>query len=307
MIGLLFAFSTAAAQAPSPPSGFGTRIEEVRFPNGMRAIVAATPADPGRAPRVFVGLYVRYGAASAGPELAHLVEHIAANNRPTLVDYEIPAGLVAYGSNAMTRPDYMSLWRTVSPEGLAALIPNRANKVAGVNLDSAVFTREVGRVAAETQRRIDRIAAQGLGAADLLGEAFFGSRIPLEALLDTIRSFELTTVYGEIERWFRPDNALLIVAGDVDAAATMALIRRHLPAYARRKGPSARVGAPFAGYREPLVRRDSRVTTTRVGIGLPAPSRKSDDYLAFLVLDQLLLGGRASTRCWAAGSHRDWG
>ena len=186
---LLVAVLASQSAAP-PPAVFNSAIEEIVVANGMRAVVARTPPVPGRAPRVFVGLYLRYGTATAGrPELAHLVEHIGANNAPALVNYRIPTSLQQFGGNAMTRPDYLSFWRTVAPEGLEAMIPNRANRVLGVGHDSTVFTTQVGRVAAETERRIARIAARGLTPTDLLPGVMFGNGVPLAALLDSIRSF----------------------------------------------------------------------------------------------------------------------
>jgi zinc protease len=286
----LLATSSASSQSPSV---FATRVYDTTFTNGMRAIIARTPSVPGRPPRVFIGLYLRYGVFAAGRhELAHLVEHVTANNLPVTVNYTIPPNVTAYGSNAMTRADFMSFWRTVDPALLPVMIPNRANRVAGVRDDSAIFVREVGRVAAETERRIARIAANGLLASDILPNAFFGPRIEPTALLDTIRGFDRSTVFSQIERYVRPDNAVLVIVGDVDIDATLAEVVKHLPTYPSRGAmPSVR-GPPFVAYGGPVIVRDDHVTGARVGIGFEAPARTGEDYLAYLILDQFLMGGR---------------
>jgi zinc protease len=289
----LVAISTCIANAASAQSAFDSEIRDLKFANGMQAVIARTPPIPGRAPRVFVGLYLRYGVATgARPELAHLVEHIGANNRPTLVNYAVPANLTTFGGNAMTRPDFMSFWRTIAPEGLAEIVPNRANRVAGVLDDSAVFAREVGRVAAESERAITRIAARGFEASDILAEAFFGPLPSLEQLVDSIRHYDRPTVFSQISEYFRPDNALLVVAGDINIDSASAIVRKHLDAYPARRGPGSKTGAAFASAGAPIARTDARADRVRLGIGFPAPPRDGADYLAFMILEQFLLGGR---------------
>lgn len=259
----------------------------------MRAVIGHTPTVPGRPQRAFVGLYLKYGVFTAArPELAHLVEHIAANNAPVTVNFSIPPNAAMYGGNAMTRADFMSFWRTVDPTLLPVIIPNRANRVAGVRNDSTIFVREVARVAAETERRIARIDSSGPSAADILPNAFFGARIEPRALLDTIRNFDRTTVFAQIERHIRPDNAVLVVVGDIDVDSTLAEAAKHLATYAARGAVPVVRGPAFVPYTRPIVVRHDRVSGSRVGIGFQAPPRGSDDFLAYLILEQFLLGGR---------------
>lgn len=289
----VFAAAFLLAQIQAVPPVFLSEVRELSYPNGMRAVVARTPSVEGRAPRVFVGLYLRYGMATTRrPELAHLVEHIGANNAPTIVDYQVPAGLTQYGGNAMTRPDFMSFWRTVSPEGLEPIIASRANRVLGIKHDPGVFTTQVGRVASETERSIARIEREGPSATDILPDVMHADRVPLAALLDSIRGYDTSTVYREIDQYFRPGNALLVIAGDVDVAATVQLLDRRLGGFRKRQGPAPRTGPAIAPRAAPRVVHDARVTATRVGLGFSLPPRASDDFLAALVVDQYLMGGR---------------
>lgn len=281
------------SQLRAVPPVFNAEVRELGYPNGMRAVVAKTPPVEGRAPRVFVGLYLRYGMATTRrPDLAHLVEHIGANNLPLVVDYQVPSTLAQFGGNAMTRPDYMSFWRTVSPEGLEPVLASRANRVLGVRNDTTVFTTQVGRVAGETVRAIERIGKEGPSPTDLLPDAMSGGRVPLLALLDSIRSYDTTTVFREIREYFRPGNALIVIAGDIDMAGTVAMVNRRLATFESRRGPSPRTGPSLTKKRVPLVVHDARAARARVGVGFPAPPRNSADFLAALVVEQYLMGGR---------------
>ena len=290
---LLLVTILVGAQLRVVPPVFSSEVRELSYPNGMRAVVAKTPPVEGRAPRVFVGLYLRYGMATTRrPDLAHLVEHIGANNAPLVVDYQVPTTLAQFGGNAMTRPDYMSFWRTVAPEGLEPILASRANRVLGVKNDAAVFTTQVGRVASETERSIDRIASEGPSPTDLLPDVMFGARVPMASLLDSIRSYDTATVYREIREYFRPDNALIVIAGDIDMAATVEMVNRRLSPFVARRGAAPRTGPSLARKSAPLVVRDAHVTRPRVGLGFRAPPRNSADFLAALVVDQYLMGGR---------------
>ncbi len=290
---LLLASVLLGAQLRAVPPVFNAEVRELKYPNGMRAVVARTPKVEGRAPRVFVGLYLRYGMATTRrPDLAHLVEHIGANNAPRVVDYQVPAQFATFGGNAMTRPDYMSFWRTVAPEVLEPIAASRANRVVGVAHDTAVFTTQVGRVAGEYERMVARISKEGLSATDLLPEAMLGSSLPLPALIDSIRRYDTTAVYREIEQYFRPDNAMLVIVGDVDMAATVEMLNRRLATLPARSGPAPRLGPALAPRTAPRVVRDARVQAIRVGLGFPAPPREGTDFLAALVVDQYLMGGR---------------
>jgi predicted Zn-dependent peptidase len=290
---LLLTSVVLGAQLRAVPPVFHSELRALTYPNGMRAVVAKTPPVEGRAPRAFVGLYLRYGMATTRrPDLAHLVEHIGANNSPSVIDYQVPAQFATFGGNAMTRPDYMSFWRTVTPDVLEPIAASRANRAVGVMHDTAVFTTQVGRVAGEYERMIARISKDGLTATDLLPGVMRGSDVPLTALIDSIRSYDTATVYREIDQYFRPDNALLVIAGDVDMAATVAMLNRRLANLLARRGPAPRVGPALAAQSEPRITRDPHVQAIRVGLGFPAPPREGPAFLAALVVDQYLMGGR---------------
>lgn len=298
LLGLaLVSFSPACASRPTaaPGTAYASEIEHLRFANGMQAVLARTPPSSGE-PRVFVGLYVRYGsAAESRPELAHLVEHIAANNTPLLQDYTIGDDIRVLASNAMTRTDYSSLWRVVSPNGVDAFIGHRANRVAGVNNDSVVFAREVPRVSGELEREVAAEQQRGPSAAALLARTFRPDALTAAERIPLVRNYAAADVFAEIDAFYRPGNSVLVIAGDVDLGATRASLQRRLGGYGSREGRSGAPAPVFPAYAGASVVRSALVSETRVALGLAAPPRLSRDFLAFLIADQLLLGGRAET------------
>src|SRR6185503_16396642 len=89
-----------------------------------------------------------------------------------------------------------------------------------------------------------------------------------------------------------PDNALLVIAGDIDVDSTVRLVRQRLSSFSSRPGPQPALGRSMAPRGPLLIVQDSLVSSTNVGLVFPAPPRNSPDFLAYLVVDQLLFGGR---------------
>lgn len=275
-------------------SAFSSEVEHLRFESGMQAVLCKTPPTTHGPPRVFIGLYVRYGIASEQrPELAHLVEHVVANNAPTLQDFDIPVDFRPRFSNAMTRLDYTSLWRVVPPEMLDAFVGNRANRALGVNNDPAIFERERERVVAEIERQAAGVeAAYGRDPDRLLAEAFRGASANVAERAAMTRAATSNETFDAIAAFYRPANCVLIVAGDFEMPTARASVMRRLQAYRALPGSQPRPAPAFVPYSGPLSARSTVLTRPFVAAGLQAPDRHSDAFTAFLVLDQLLLGGR---------------
>lgn len=284
--------------APSVgPNVFDSRIESYTFPNGLRAILAQLPDDPTRDDRVFVGTYVKYGKSSqSGVEVAHMIEHLAANSRKIRRLDRLPDDFDMLDGNAMTRLDYSSLWWVVAPEHVSASIGHRANALAGVENDAAEFDKQIGRVNSEHERGMRRESERGLDSAKLLERSYYGDdALSYEDKISAVNQIDRNAAFAELGAFYRPDSAVLIIAGDFDldeVARHLSNDLRNIPA---REGPDTVRGAALNPYRNMLVETDSRSQVTKVSLGFDLPDRESDDALSFLVFNQFLMGGRQQT------------
>jgi predicted Zn-dependent peptidase len=151
----------------------------------------------------------------------------------------------------------------------------------------------VGRVASELERQVGAEVEHGPDPVALLERAFRGPRPSAAERIPMVRSYLPESSFAAIDSFYRPGNALLVVAGDLELEEASALVKGRLAALPARAGGVGRPSPPFVPYAGPIVARSSRVYGVRVALGLQAPERESPEFLAFLVLDQLLLGGRA--------------
>jgi zinc protease len=100
-------------------------------------------------------------------------------------------------------------------------------------------------------------------------------------------------VAGFHSTWWRPDNALLVISGDVTPAAGFKLAEDAFGAWARPATPlPVRADAPVvAAAQPPLVIDIPKIGQASVLMGRIGPSRTADDYFATLVANDVLGGG----------------
>ena len=95
--------------------------------------------------------------------------------------------------------------------------------------------------------------------------------------------------------YYAPNNAVLVLSGDVDAAEAKKLVETYfgdIPAQTQPKHPD--LAEPAAVQPASEVYRDPLAQVPAVVIGYPGPARRSPDYYALGMLDVLLTGGESS-------------
>ncbi|HEX9931340.1 MAG TPA: insulinase family protein [Allosphingosinicella sp.] len=262
--------------------------------SGMRVVYARTPPVPGRPARVFVASYVLAGVFEEERQgWAHLMEHVAANNRAAIANpHPTREGQIVNG-NALARPYYTNFLLIGAPDALPAMIHGRMARAGRFADDAAVFANEVGRVVTELRR--DRSSLYPAYSA--LVSAARGRSPRLEDEVASVAAARQETLAEAMAPLYRPERTVLAISGDIDVAAARAMVR---DAEARFAWPAAapvpiRAGAP--GFRfggRALVEGQNTAAQTVAGLAWPRPALGARDLLPFLVADQLLLGGRTS-------------
>lgn len=281
-----------AAGVPSPLAQ--VEIASETLASGMRVVYARTPPVAGRPARVFVASYVLSGVF--GEERlgwAHLMEHVAANNRATVPNpYRTSEGQIVNG-NALARPYYTSFLLIGAPEALPAMIHGRMARAGRFANEPAVFTNEVGRVVAELGR--DRASLYPVYSALV---AMARGRSPrLDDEVASVTSARAETLGATMAPIYRPERTVLAISGDVDPGAARALVREAEARFAwpgRTPLPVRRSAAGFRFGGRATVASQNSGAQTAAGLAWPRPALGDPDLLPFLVADQLLLGGRSS-------------
>lgn len=285
----------AATVLGAPAPAFAVQVIEARtwtFDSGLRVVLARTPprGEPGR---VHVSSYVDYGSRDeANPGEAHFIEHIAANSRALTSPPAPSPHAVGYESNAVTRGDHTSFIRAVSPDAIELAIFGRLSRLGRFVRDDAILERERSRVLAELER--GRLAP-GYSAYKALEALSRGAPPQLVSETDHVTGVSGDQLWEIISRRYGPAGGALIVAGDIDLIEVEAMVRQwaaslDLDQTAASARPDARSAMPHGGHSAMIAQNAPGVFSAAVGF--PPADPASDAHLAFMVLDQLLMGGR---------------
>lgn len=288
-----------SAQVQDKPAG--PAITQTKLGNGLEIIVI----EDHRAPVVTHMVWYRNGSADDPPGksgIAHFLEHLmfkGTKTHPQGKFSELIANLGAQ-ENAFTSNDYTAYFQRAAKEHLSVCMDYEADRMKNLVLTEEVVSPERDVVLEERRMRTDTDPSEQLGEA--LQAALFTQHPygrPIIGWSHEIESLDRADALAYYDRFYTPENAILIVAGDVDAPEVIRLAEKYY-------GPIAARGAPPKRFRprEPEPRAHRLVTLTDEKVEQPAlqsiflvPSYRSaapGEAEALEVLAHLLGGGHTS-------------
>ena len=274
---------------PVPARAAGDRnIGRTTLKNGLRVVVVRNTLAP------VVTTEVNYLAGSneapeGFPGMAHAEEHMMFRGSPGLSATQFSTISAALGgeSNADTQQVVTQYFLTVPSDALdTALRIESIRMRAALNTD-ALWKLERGAIEQEVAQDLSN--PEYIFYVRLLEALFAGTPYAHDAL-GTRPSFDKTTgaMLDAFHRsWYGPNNAILVIVGDVDPGRALALVRRHFGPIPRRVTP------PRPEVRLKPLKPDHIELDTDLPYGLAAvayrlPGYKSTDFAAGQVLADAL-------------------
>ncbi|HEX3431332.1 MAG TPA: pitrilysin family protein [Rhizomicrobium sp.] len=230
-------FAVLGSAAPAPQSGNG-EVLRARLDNGLRVIIVRNTLAPVAA--TAVNYLVGGDETPAGfPGTAHAQEHMMFRGSPGLsADQLANIGSAMGGAfNANTRESLTQYLYTVPTEDLDVALHIEAARMKGVDDAEKEWDTERGAIEQEVAQDLSNpiyVLYVKLRAA-----LYRGTPYEHDAL-GTRESFDKTTaamLKQFHDAWYAPNNAILIVVGDVDPQATLAEIRTLFGAIPAKKLP----------------------------------------------------------------------
>ncbi len=297
---LLFAGAARAirAQAAKPGAALHVPIEYYTLPNGLKVVVSPDATVP----TAVVAVYYNIGFRNEPRDrtgFAHLFEHLMFQGSRNLGKLQFVRLVEENGGilNGSTRFDFTNYFEVVPSHAVRRVLWAEADRMRGLVIDTANLNNQRDVVKNEVRVNVINQPYGGFPWIDLPIHAntnwynahnFYGEMGDLDAATLADASSFFRTYYA-------PNNAVLVVTGDVDVAATKAWIAEYF-----QNIPSATL-PPKPDLTEPrqtaekrFTRIDSLATRPAIGLAYHVPERLTPQWYAFGVLDQILAQGRDS-------------
>jgi zinc protease len=280
--------------ASPPPSSAGLSVTRTRLDNGLQVVIVVDRL----APVVTTELNYRVGSDEAPPGfpgMAHAQEHMMFRGSQGLTTGQLADINAAMGGDydADTQNTVTQYFSTVPAADLDVVLHVEAIRMRGVLDSEAEWEQERGAIEQEVARDLSSPFYRFYSAA--LAKLFAGTPYEHDAL-GTRASFERTTgamLKRFYDAWYHPNNAILVIAGDVDPQAALASVRRYfgpIPAAPLPARRPVRLGL-LSGARIEL---PSDYPVPIVLLAYRFPGYRDPDYAAADVLGEALASQRGA-------------
>ncbi|AUN94324.1 M16 family metallopeptidase [Pseudazoarcus pumilus] len=216
---------------------------ETTLANGMDIIVK----EDRRAPSVVHMMWYGIGSMDE-PDgvsgIAHMLEHMMFKGTEKLAPGEFNRRVAERGGrdNAFTGRDYTAYFQQIPPAHLEEMMEMEADRMANLVIRDQEFLPEREVVKEERRLRTDdnprALVWEQLMAAAWAAHPY---RRPIIGWMYDIENYRVEDARRWHEHWYAPNNARLVVVGDVDHGEVFAMAERHFGALAARELPARRI------------------------------------------------------------------
>jgi len=282
------------------------RVVEFNLANGLKLIVS----EDHRAPVVVSQVWYRIGSSyehNGITGISHVLEHMMFKGTRMLAPGEFSRIISANGGreNAFTSSDYTAYFQRLEKSRLKVSFRLEADRMRNLRLQDKEFQKEV-RVVMEERRLRTEDKPESMTYEQFNAIAYSSNpyRTPVIGWMNDLQNLELVDLKNWYQRWYAPNNAIVVVAGDVNAEAVYQLAKKYFGPLKPSKNlrrPKPQIEPEQKGLRRLQVKMPAQLPYLLMGY--PVPSLKTAKHewepYALEVLAGILDGGdsaRLSTR-----------
>jgi zinc protease len=249
------------------------------------------------APLASVWCWYRVGSkdeTSGLSGISHWVEHMNFKGTTNIPRDKVKGIIEKFGGywNGYTWIDQTTYTETATRDALDHMLFIEAERMSNCLYDPADCDSERTVIISELQggeNDPDTLLDQEVTVTALKAHPY---RIPTIGWLADLETMNRDDLYGYYRRHYVPNNATVVVVGDVEPDEVMRSVARHF-------GPAVPGGVAKRAYtKEPPQLGERRVKVTKEGttaylkLGLHAPAASDDEFFAMLLLDAVLTGAK---------------
>jgi zinc protease len=275
-------------------------VREQILDNGLRVLIQSVHT----APLATVWCWYRVGSRDEIPGqtgVSHWVEHMNFKGTTNIPRDQIKGIIEKYGGywNGYTWIDQTTYTETATSDALDRMLFIEAERMRSCLYDPADCESERTVIISELQggeNDPEQLLDQELTATAFRAHSY---RHPTIGWLSDLQTMTRDDLYGHYRRFYAPNNATLVIVGDVDGADAMREVVKYFDKLessdtARR---ACTVEPEQLGERRVTISKEG--TTAYLKVGFHAPEVKHRDFLPLLVLDAVLSGAKG-VNLWAS-------
>lgn len=274
--------------------------QEFKLDNGLRLIVQ----EDHRSPVVVSQVWYQAGAldeTNGKTGVAHVLEHMMFKGTKKIPAGQFSRKIAAAGGreNAFTSQDYTCYFQQLEKSQLPLSFELEADRMANLQLSKEEFEKEIKVVMEERRWRTDD-KPQSLVNEHFQSAAFrthpYGR--PIVGWMNDLEHMKVEDAREWYKNWYAPNNALLVVVGDVKADAVYALAKKHFGNIKSHILPERKpqIEPAQIGERRVAVKAPAKLPYMLMGFHTPALQDAEKDWepYALEILANVLSGNDAS-------------
>lgn len=292
----LWVFLVISVMCVSPHS-FANTTQEFTLQNGLKVIVRVDH----RAPVVMNSIWYKVGASyenNGKTGISHMLEHMmfkGSEKYPTGVFNQL---MDEHGAidNANTTDDYTVYYQTIKASQLELCFQLEADRMHNLLFDDKLFQKERQVVAEERRMRVDNdpqsIAWERFRAAAFINNPYHH---PVIGWMTDIQHYTLDDLRAWYHDWYAPNNAVIVVIGDVNPDHVLALAKKYFGAIKTSSLPVIKPRTEVQPLGEKEIHVDIKAQLPWLVMGYQVPTLATDanknEVYALLLCAQILSGG----------------
>jgi len=263
--------STAVSAADTATS---SSVHSRTLANGLEILVKVDR----RAPVAVSMLWYRAGSideTSGTTGVAHVLEHMMFQGTQRIPGGKFSSMIAEMGgrSNAFTSEDYTGYYQQLHNSNLELSFELEADRMAHLNLTEEDFTKEMRVVMEERRQRVDdnprALLFEQLHASMYIAHPY---RTPVVGWMNDLENMQLRDARAWYDAWYAPNNAVLVVSGDVQPEQVFALADKHFGPIPARPLPirKPQVEPEQTGIKRVIVKAPARMPVVAMAYHAPA-------------------------------------
>jgi len=309
----LFPLLCAAACANGPsarPSGEGDQkqaaqqgglaipVQYEKLSNGLKVVLSPDHTSPTAVVAVYYGIGFRIEPRDR-TGFAHLFEHMMFQGSQNLGKLQFIRLIQSNGGilNGSTRFDFTNYFEVVPSNTVETMLWAEADRMKGLAITQDNLTNQQGVVKSEVRVNVLNRPYGGFPWLPMPQAAntnwynahnFYGDLTDLDAAtLDDVQKF--------FKNYYAPNNAVLVIAGDIEAGQVLPWVKKYFEGIPRQEIPARPdVTEPRQEQEKRVTQDDKLATRPALAFAYHVPPRNTPEWYAMGILREILAGGRDS-------------